>query len=313
MRVATPAPNFYIHPLTPPTTGKKALHHSITPSSPLSPSPNAIKANAKAEDADDWRGLPLILYHDSRQLSTRDVAMKTSSSQSIGKGGQEKEEALFFEKSFTPSIADTLMETVDTETDDEVVFVGNTVAVATTSRNNIQNSSRPTSNIDLTPESPAHPQDVALSSQAILKRTYMEVEDEEEVSFVGRSYKVPRLNPAGHAQMINREDTPLQAMVSSKEFSCLECGCSCGGNSSISKGKGSGSTTLSAKVRGNITSLLLNQDQSLYDQLRSDPRVQDWKDIAELVGAQREDYDRVRHAARWLQQHLPGLVAKGLP
>ncbi|OCF58212.1 hypothetical protein L486_04242 [Kwoniella mangroviensis CBS 10435] len=312
MRVATPTPNS-LHPLTPPTTGKKALHHSITPSSPLSPNLNAIKANAKAEDADDWRELPLILYHDSRQLSNRDAATKTSPSQSIGQGGKEKEEALFFEKSVTPSSDETLKEIDESESDDEVVFVGDALSVTSSSRNNIHHSSRPKSNIDVTPESPAHHQDVVLSSQAILKRTYREVEDEEEVSFVGRSYKVPRLNPAGHAQMINREDTPLQAMVSSKEFSCLECGCSCGGNSSISKGKGSGSTTLSAKVRGNITSLLLNQDQSLYDQLRSDPRVQDWKDIAELVGAQREDYDRVRHAARWLQQHLPGLVAKGLP
>ncbi|WWC99000.1 hypothetical protein V866_005894 [Kwoniella sp. B9012] len=93
--------------------------------------------------------------------------------------------------------------------------------------------------------------------------------------------------------------------------SCSKCGCTCNVNFKYTKGKGTGSNVLTNKIRGNITALLMNPDQSLYDQLRSDPRVQDWKDIAQLVGAKREDYDRVRHAARWLQLHLPDTVAKG--
>ncbi|WWD08732.1 hypothetical protein V865_006845 [Kwoniella europaea PYCC6329] len=316
MRISTPD---RILPLTPPATGKKAFHHSNTPSSPLSPTPNAIKPNAKAEDADDWRELPLILYHDSRQLSnghdTRNAGSESSSAQLMRQEhGKHKEEALFFEKSVTPYSDDTLVFD-DSETDDEVVFVGDALSVASSSRNNEKKSSmlKPNHSSNSRHEVLPHHQEVALSNHSFLKRTYMEVEDEEEVLFVGRSFKIPRLEVAEQSGVIYREDTPLQTMSHTNDSSCSECGCSCGGNSGISKGKGSGSTTLSAKIRGNITALLLNQDQSLYDQLRSDSRVRDWKDIAEMVGAKREDFDRVRHAARWLQQHLPGLVAKGLP
>ncbi|WVQ62885.1 uncharacterized protein L199_001034 [Kwoniella botswanensis] len=309
MGVITPIPNSKL-PLTPPTTGMKALLHSITPSSLLSPTPNAIKPNAKAEDTDNWRNLPLILYHGSRQLSTGDAATETSSSQSIGQGGQKKEEALFFEKSVTPPREDTLMETVDTETDDEVVFVGNTVSVATTSRN----ASHAFTTSKLTHHHGElafqHHQQVTLSGRSSRKRSEPEEEEEEEVSFIGRSYKTPRLEVRQHSTTGSREDTPLQTMPADGD-SCSKCGSTCNDNSKYTRGKGTGRKVLTNKIRGNITALLMNPDQSLYDQLRSDPRVQDWKDIAQLVGAKREDYDRVRHAARWLQLHLPDTVAKG--
>ena len=41
------------------------------------------------------------------------------------------------------------------------------------------------------------------------------------------------------------------------------------------------------------------------------PGIQTWADIAEEVGARREDFDRVRHAASWMQQTLPQKKARG--
>jgi hypothetical protein len=41
------------------------------------------------------------------------------------------------------------------------------------------------------------------------------------------------------------------------------------------------------------------------------PEIHTWADIAERVGARREDFDRVRHAASDMQQKLPGKKARG--
>jgi hypothetical protein len=41
------------------------------------------------------------------------------------------------------------------------------------------------------------------------------------------------------------------------------------------------------------------------------PGIQTWADIAEKVGARREDFDRVRHAASGMQQTLPQKKARG--
>lgn len=61
-----------------------------------------------------------------------------------------------------------------------------------------------------------------------------------------------------------------------------------------------------------LSDLHLNPDASLLDSLAlRDFRVKSWKDVAELVGAKREDFDRIRHAARWQQENLPGMKAAG--
>lgn len=31
-----------------------------------------------------------------------------------------------------------------------------------------------------------------------------------------------------------------------------------------------------------------------------------------MVGARREDFDRIRHAASWMQTSLPGMMARGM-
>lgn len=58
--------------------------------------------------------------------------------------------------------------------------------------------------------------------------------------------------------------------------------------------------------------LLLRPDTRLLDDLaRRDRRIQSWKDVAEMVGAKREDFDRVRQAASWMQDNLPAMKAAG--
>lgn len=44
---------------------------------------------------------------------------------------------------------------------------------------------------------------------------------------------------------------------------------------------------------------------------RMHPGIQTWADIAERVGARREDFDRVRHAASGMQSTLPVKKARG--
>ena len=34
-------------------------------------------------------------------------------------------------------------------------------------------------------------------------------------------------------------------------------------------------------------------------------------DVAQLIGARREDYDRVRFTARWMQETLPAMMRQG--
>lgn len=55
-----------------------------------------------------------------------------------------------------------------------------------------------------------------------------------------------------------------------------------------------------------ITELLLGNGVSLQKRLGSG-----WKDIARQVGAPLDEYDTLRHTAKWLQETLPGMYANG--
>ena len=58
--------------------------------------------------------------------------------------------------------------------------------------------------------------------------------------------------------------------------------------------------------------MLMGEGHSLLSVAsRMYPGIQTWADIAERVGARREDFDRVRHAASWMQQTLPQKKARG--
>jgi len=58
--------------------------------------------------------------------------------------------------------------------------------------------------------------------------------------------------------------------------------------------------------------MLMGEGHSLLSVAsRMHPGIQTWADIAERVGARREDFDRVRHAASWMQQTLPQKKARG--
>jgi hypothetical protein len=41
------------------------------------------------------------------------------------------------------------------------------------------------------------------------------------------------------------------------------------------------------------------------------PNIRSWADVAEAVGARREDFDRVRHAASGIQRDAPLRKARG--
>jgi hypothetical protein len=59
--------------------------------------------------------------------------------------------------------------------------------------------------------------------------------------------------------------------------------------------------------------LLLGGDESLLIRLRrQNPAISSWKEVAELVGAKREDFDRIRHAARHMQLVYPDKKRRGL-
>lgn len=57
----------------------------------------------------------------------------------------------------------------------------------------------------------------------------------------------------------------------------------------------------------------MQPEASLLDILQRQQRNRriDWRDIAEMVGARREDFERVRHAAKWQQENLPRMRAEG--
>ena len=60
-----------------------------------------------------------------------------------------------------------------------------------------------------------------------------------------------------------------------------------------------------------LVTLLGAHESPLATIARSHPGVRSWADIAEVVGARRKDFDRVRHAADWMIKNLPAKKARG--
>ena len=120
------------------------------------------------------------------------------------------------------------------------------------------------------------------------------------------------------------EEIALQE-VEAIERGCQACGCFCNTVGRAPKRSGSGSTTLSPRVLGDLLrksppphdsmltlDMLMGEGHSLLSVAsRINPGIQTWADIAERVGARREDFDRVRHAASGMQQTLPQKKARG--
>nr|XP_031857371.1 uncharacterized protein CI109_007235 [Kwoniella shandongensis]KAA5524443.1 hypothetical protein CI109_007235 [Kwoniella shandongensis] len=144
-------------------------------------------------------------------------------------------------------------------------------------------------------------------------------DDDDDIDFVGmlKSKRQKRIHgqaPSG-GEVESTSDTPLRALSPKQDEGCSACGCKCGGDRkqmTSGHGSGSGSTTLSLQVRANILTLLLGSGESLFNRLRSAGCVNDWKDIASMVGAAREDYDRVRFCAKSMQDTLPGKMRRGI-
>ncbi|KAK8861270.1 hypothetical protein IAR55_002089 [Kwoniella newhampshirensis] len=142
--------------------------------------------------------------------------------------------------------------------------------------------------------------------------------DDSDIELVGvmRSKKTKRIGQLNSQSTSATGGTPLRALDRDMEPICTTCGCDCKAQAdwSATSGRragGSGSSTLSLAVRSNILELLLRPGESLFTRMRSEGLVNDWKDIAAMVGAQREDFDRVRHCARSLQDSLPGRMRRG--
>ncbi|RXK35684.1 hypothetical protein M231_07057 [Tremella mesenterica] len=157
---------------------------------------------------------------------------------------------------------------------------------------------------DLVVVSPTHARGLKGFEKAPLQPTRQEVQDKMEREDEGN-----RQERQGSDGSSLREISPGPWHKGSRaRITCTACGCTC--KVEMKKVKGSGSTTLSNAVRGNILQIMLGKE-SLYSWLRRDhPEVQSWADIAAGVDAQREDFDRVRHAARWFRNNLPILVRR---
>ncbi|KAL7419877.1 hypothetical protein Q5752_005793 [Cryptotrichosporon argae] len=103
--------------------------------------------------------------------------------------------------------------------------------------------------------------------------------------------------------------TPLRELRPGRE-----CGCGCDGScQAMKRMKGSGSTVLAPAVRGRLLALMIgsNCGSVLGNITAHDQSLTTWLDVAERVGAKREEFDRVRKAARWLRYDLPGLLQLG--
>jgi hypothetical protein len=71
-------------------------------------------------------------------------------------------------------------------------------------------------------------------------------------------------------------------------------------------------TVLSAFKLSLIADVMLGAGRSPLTTIASViPNIRSWADVSEAVGARREDFDRVRHAASGLQQDLPRKKARG--
>jgi hypothetical protein len=123
---------------------------------------------------------------------------------------------------------------------------------------------------------------------------------------------------------VEDDETPLREIEVLKR-GCQACGCFCGSIGAARSGSGSGSTTLSPRVLGEILresianreagltiDMLMGSGQSLLSTAsRTFPDINSWADIAQRVGARREDFDRVRHAASGMQRTLPIKRSRG--
>lgn len=56
---------------------------------------------------------------------------------------------------------------------------------------------------------------------------------------------------------------------------------------------------------------MLNSTNALDAMRKADPSINQWADVAQLVGARREDFDRVRHASKWMQDNLGRMKMNG--
>ncbi|WWC59900.1 uncharacterized protein I303_102462 [Kwoniella dejecticola CBS 10117] len=307
-----------IYPLTPPPT----VHQSRTigprqrdSATPCPGLPHDDKTLSRDGEG-DWRKWPVTLYNTR---TSRQLLETNTTSETIQTDKGKSKAPLFLPSSPEPEQEDVEMGDNNVESDDdEIVYMGK--ATEEVMKHRILSTDEhdhhlvPRSSGAELPSNSGH--NVQIVSQDKRKRRDEEEEsddEDEDISFVGRVYKYPRAELDQNGANSPKEDTPLHIMSPQSQQS-KGC-CTCGGRdvigSATANSKGSGSHTLSNRIRSNILALLLNQEQSLYLQLRSDPLIKDWKDIAELVGAKREDYDRVRFASRWLQDNLPNLLAQG--
>ncbi|WWC68911.1 uncharacterized protein I206_102847 [Kwoniella pini CBS 10737] len=326
------------YPLTPPPTIRKSDKVLIERNSPSTPCPQPRNASNDDVEEDDWRKWPVTLYNISRQPHTM---IKTDNDSVIVKGKHIPNEPLFMRDHSEETNQDDPMVSKDSllsndarsartndnipqkiiESDDEIEYLGSAthnsdmvIPSSTITPQHAQlSNNRMTSNTEIFSRNVDTITNLPFKRKRARETDWSEDED-EDIAFVGRSF-IPGHDGISQSHSdVSRSDTPLRTMPARDGKACVNCGCSCQGNSEprLSKRKGTGSSILSTQVRANIVALLVNQEQTLYNQLKSDPRIRDWKDIAEMVGAKREDFDRVRHSARWLQENLPGLVAKGM-
>ncbi|WRT65377.1 uncharacterized protein IL334_002320 [Kwoniella shivajii] len=315
-------------PTPPPTI--KFSHRNNGPTESTS-NPSALSKHATSCRSEpcqtpiSWRDLPLVKFHISRQLDK--VGAGDSHKPSAVEDDQET--VVPKEPLFIPFDSESPKDDVridEEETDfDEVVFVR---SVPQTSfhpyrRNPPQKEQQETSVAVavsiLTNDSCSKPagtkQDVSHhhSHRRKLQEIIDEEEDEEDVSYVGQCYKAPRHLRPGSPGLLSRADTPLQTFSAPTGYLCRQCRQDRDDrpDRTGSRLRGCGSRVLTDDVRSKILELLLCPNQSLFVQLRHHDGIVDWKDIADLVGARREDFDRVRQSARRMQEMLPGLMRRG--
>ncbi|WVQ94580.1 hypothetical protein IAU59_001660 [Kwoniella sp. CBS 9459] len=318
-------------PPTPPPTENKRAHELEPNEIQFSPSSSALSSNDDSSNApvrDNYFG-PMVLFDTSRQQphQCHPSPEFPTPSGAAKDGGQQKREPLFLP-----------IEQDDTEkNDDDFVMYTHEVVhpppeVEEESSISVLNRKEhgPDANAITHSRPLPIPRTKSTSSSRSLIRSHNQAhvrgdgedetgDEDEDVVFTGHMTKRPRREiengPVSSAS--TPSSGPLRAISPRNDDGrCRSCGCDCNGQSASIAGtsgrsKGAGSQTLSNAIRGNIVELLVCPSQSLINQLSNAKSVRDWKDIAEIVGAKREDFDRVRHASKWLQDSLPALVRRG--
>ncbi|WVF67043.1 hypothetical protein IAT40_001786 [Kwoniella sp. CBS 6097] len=320
-------------PLTPPPTDKKLSQDLNTVSSPSDLALSSVSINDQRNLVHGEHGPwdyfgPMVLFNSSRQPQLDDLGPKDHAepSEIAVTKERKKQEPLFLPHD-------------DAEEDemDDVIFThevmqpptlaGETLVKQTScpsKRPRIENNQAAT--VDSSRQSNQLVQGSGTIRSLVGSQSQMQARCEEdsddqgdEIEFVGLMTKKPRLEIANGNRPISNASSPvsgpLRALSPGDRSLCKACGCECNGQTRplthSGRSRGSGSQTLSNAVRGNIVELLVCPSQSLLNQLVHARSVNNWKDIAQIVGAKREDFDRVRHASKWLQDHLPDLVRRG--